>query len=567
MLILRMSASSSVLIAAVLLLRLIFGKYLPRRTFTALWTIAALRMLIPFYAMPMTENAALYDAMPPFVQRISVGYPEKAESDGNKNILPIAEAVYSAGVLLTGAFFLIPHMRFMRDVSSALPAEDDHHEMIMPFNIRRKVCVKISDRIISPVTVGVIRPVILLPKCMDYDKKTMDFILAHELVHIKRFDVLMKYLSAAAVCVHWFNPLAWIMFRMNCRDIELACDEEVLKITGGDPAEYAMALISAEENKAALTAGFGSSEIKERIGAIMNFKNKSVICIAAAAVLVAASMTVFVSADFFRSDASADTAETSDVQEDKTAYIAKKIFVGTSQYLTEAALNNEKPASPLTFDAINKDYFADISEYLGKISVMIDADTENYLVKGVSVTMDGETRSYPGAAADTEDETAAAEVTFANTDENDSASVVMNSEAADETSNADVTFVYPVENRSVSADYQSRNEDSENFHHGIDFAWNGCEGSDISAAADGIVSDSAYNSNYGNYVVVDHGNGYSTIYAHLSEISVSIGDSVKTGEKIGLLGSTGAATGANLHFEVHEDGIAQDPQLYLFYPF
>lgn len=539
MLILRMSASASVLIAAVLLLRLIFGKHLPRRTFTALWAIAALRMLIPFYAVPMTENTALYDAMPPFVQRISVGYPEKAESDGNKNILPIAEAVYSAGVLLTGAFFLIPHMRFMRDVSSALPAEDDHHEMIMPFNIRRKVCVKISDRIISPVTVGVIRPVILLPKCMDYDKKTMDFILAHELVHIKRFDVLMKYLSAAAVCVHWFNPLAWIMFRMNCRDIELACDEEVLKITGGDPAEYAMALISAEENKAALTAGFGSSEIKERIGAIMNFKNKSVICIAAAAVLVAASMTVFVSADFFRSDASADTAETSDVQEDKTAYIAKKIFVGTSQYLTEAALNNEKPASPLTFDAINKDYFADISEYLGKISVMIDADTENYLVKGVSVTMNGKTGSYPAAAEG----------------------------SADETDTTEIAFVYPVQNNSISADFQSRAEGSENFHHGIDFAWSGSEGSDVSAAADGIVSAADYNSNYGNYVVIDHGNGYSTIYAHLSEISVSIGDIVKTGEKIGLLGSTGAATGANLHFEVHEDGVARDPQLYLYYPF
>ena len=81
------------------------------------------------------------------------------------------------------------------------------------------------------------------------------------------------------------------------------------------------------------------------------------------------------------------------------------------------------------------------------------------------------------------------------------------------------------------------------------------------------MSAADYNSNYGNYVVIDHGNGYSTIYAHLSEISVSIGDSVKTGEKIGLLGSTGMATGANLHFEVHEDGIAQDPQLYMFYPF
>lgn len=565
MLILRMSASASILIAAVLLMRLIFGKHLPRRTFTVLWAIAALRMLIPFYAMPLMGNTVFYETAPTFADHIDVGYPENTGSDGNKNILPITETVYSAGVLLTGAFFLIPHMRFMRDVSAALPAEDDHRDTIAPFNIRRKVAVKISDRIISPVTVGVIRPVILLPKCIDYDKKTIDFILTHELVHIKRFDVLMKYISAAAVCVHWFNPLAWIMFRMNCRDIELACDEEVLKITGGDPAEYAMALISMEENKTVLTAGFGSSEIKERIGAIMNFKNKSVICIAAAAALVAASMTVFASADFFRSDTSAEASAASDVYD--TAYIAKKIFEGTSQYLTEAALNDEKPASPLTFDAINKDYFADVSEYFDDISVTVDADTENYFVKSVSVTMNGETKSYPGAIAETADETDTAEVAFANPDKNDSASVVMNSEAADETSNADVTFVSPVKNRSVSADYQNRNEDSENFHHGIDFAWNGCEGSDVSAAADGVVSAADYNSNYGNYVVIDHGNGYSTIYAHLSEISVSIGDSVKTGEKIGLLGSTGMATGANLHFEVHEDGVAQDPQLYMFYPF
>ena len=536
MLILRISASASVLIAAALLLRLVFGKYLPRRTFTILWAVAALRMLIPFYAAPLTDNTSFYETAPTLSGQIDVGYPENAGSDGNEALLPTGKAVYAAGVLLTGAFFLIPHMRFLRDVSAALPAEDDHHETIMPFNIGRKVTVKISDRIISPVTVGVIRPVILLPKCMDYDKKAIDFILTHELVHIKRFDVLMKYLSAAAVCVHWFNPLAWIMFRMNCRDIELACDEEVLKITGGDPAEYALTLIAMEENKAALTAGFGSSEIKERIGAIMNFKNRSVICVAAAAALVALSMTVFVSADNFRRNEADDTS-VSDTAEDNTAYIAQRIFQGAAQYLTEAAVNGEKPASPLTFDMIkDKAYFADISEYFDDISVTIDADTENYLVKSVSVTMNGKTGSYPAAAEGSADET-------------------------------EIAFVYPVRNDSISADFQSRAEDSENFHSGIDFAWSGCEGSEISAAADGIVSATAYNGNYGNYVVIDHGNGCSTMYAHLSEISVSIGDSVKAGEKIGLLGSTGAATGANLHFELREDGTAEDPKPFLFYRF
>ena len=97
-------------------------------------------------------------------------------------------------------------------------------------------------------------------------------------------------------------------------------------------------------------------------------------------------------------------------------------------------------------------------------------------------------------------------------------------------------------------------------HNGIDIDGFALEGSSISAADAGTVVTSGYDANgYGNYVIIDHGNGYTSVYAHLDSVNVSEGDTVDNGENIGVVGSTGSSTGTHLHFEILQDGERIDP--------
>lgn len=106
------------------------------------------------------------------------------------------------------------HLRSRRELSEALPTDDTEIQShIFAEKFRRKITVKVSDRVTSPMTYGIVNPVIILPKNLPADSDEMRFALAHELVHIRRFDVLMKLVMSVAACVHWFNPLAWAMVR------------------------------------------------------------------------------------------------------------------------------------------------------------------------------------------------------------------------------------------------------------------------------------------------------------------------------------------------------------------
>lgn len=102
------------------------------------------------------------------------------------------------------------------------------------------------------------------------------------------------------------------------------------------------------------------------------------------------------------------------------------------------------------------------------------------------------------------------------------------------------------------------------FHYGIDISWNGVYGQDIVASDSGTVTWAGYdNSGYGYYVIIDHGNGFQTLYAHACDVYVSIGDKVRQGDSIAGVGSTGYSTGDHLHFEIIKDGVKIDPEIYV----
>ena len=150
----------------------------------------------------------------------------------------------------------------------------------------------------SPLTYGILRPVILLPEDMERgDETALTYILSHEYIHIRRFDSVAKLVFAAALCVHWFNPLAWVMFVLANRDLELSCDERVMDTLGGrEKASYALTLINMEEARSWRFSPynhFGKLAIEERIEAIMKYKKASALALALAVALVAGATTAF----------------------------------------------------------------------------------------------------------------------------------------------------------------------------------------------------------------------------------------------------------------------------------
>ena len=126
----------------------------------------------------------------------------------------------------------------------------------------------------------------------------------------------------------------------------------------------------------------------------------------------------------------------------------------------------------------------------------------------------------------------------------------------------DGTFTWPVPyTHNITSYFEYR---WGTFHYGIDISWNGCHGQDIVASQAGTVTWAGWDtSGYGNYVIVDHGNGFTTMYAHCEDVYVSIGDKVLEGETIASVGNTGYSTGSHLHYEIWDNGTKVDPCLYV----
>lgn len=207
--------------------------------------------------------------------------------------------VWAAGLLLCAAFFTVACWRCGREFRMSLPVEREFaRQWLAAHPLRRKIAIRQSDRISSPLSFGVLRPVILLPKKTDWtDEEALRYVLEHEFVHIRRFDSVGKLLLIAAACVHWFNPLVWAMYVLANRDLELSCDEMVLRRFGGDVrGAYARVLIRMEERRRGVQPQcnyFNKNAMEERIRAIMKMKKITAISLTLAALLVTGTVTVF----------------------------------------------------------------------------------------------------------------------------------------------------------------------------------------------------------------------------------------------------------------------------------
>ena len=355
----QMSLSAALMIVAIIILRALTIERFPKKTFLVLWWIALLRLLIPFSipsvmsiyswispdvpkavhqevqeitesqstsepvleipsevlqnaspqedtvsAVPeqtrskVVENSTQFEMTP--IPDTDIEYvevkPSKSFSEIFFDILP---TIWGIGIGVIAAFFGINYWRGIREFRMSLPVENEFvNEWLSSHQLRRNITIRQYDCIHTPLTYGIFRPVILLPKeSLKQPPSTLNFILTHEWVHIRRFDCVTKILLTAALCIHWMNPLVWVMYLLFNRDIELSCDETVLHLLGRNRrSDYALALIDMEEQKsgfASFASGFGRNAIEERIRAIMKMKKASIITILAAVVVVACVSILF----------------------------------------------------------------------------------------------------------------------------------------------------------------------------------------------------------------------------------------------------------------------------------
>lgn len=309
----QMSVAGGVLILFIVVIRALAIHRLPKTTFLALWMIAALRLLLPF-SIPLPFNIHIgLDVFSDVVQELPSGNIASTLPGDSPPSYDIGTAVPSpatehistfeilwlVGVLLLAIYFSISYFRSMRKFRMSIPDNTPYiQNWLTAHQISRPLAVRSSDLISSPLTYGILHPVILLPKKLDRnDQAALKYVLTHEYVHIRRFDAITKILFAAVLCIHWFNPLVWVMYVLANRDMELSCDAWVIRMLGEkNRSSYALMLIKMEERRSgmsALCSHLGKNAISERIEAIMKFKKTSILACAFALVLVVGATTAF----------------------------------------------------------------------------------------------------------------------------------------------------------------------------------------------------------------------------------------------------------------------------------
>lgn len=298
----EMSLYGGAIILAAALLRLLLRDCLPRRMYVALWDLAMLRLLVPFrlpaytsvqravqaaaparaLAVPQTLAAGAEALAGPVAPAAQTGFPWKAA----------LLALWLTGALILAVRFARLYARGRRVLAESLPCAWPQAEAFLRgHRLRRTVRVRLSSRIASPVTLGVLRPVILLPASMDMgDAGTLRFVLLHEWHHIRAMDALRKLAAAACLCLHWMNPTVYGMFLLVNRDMELLCDERVLARKGRETRRaYAMTLLCMEEQRQRVSpsaSGFSMNALEERIKAMTRMKRRGAASVLAAVMIV-----------------------------------------------------------------------------------------------------------------------------------------------------------------------------------------------------------------------------------------------------------------------------------------
>ena len=303
---LQMSFTGGILILAVIVIRALAINMLPKKAFNALWWISVVRLMIPFSIPSAFSVYSLMGSHAPgngsqAIRVLPIGASGQAASmpDSITNAVSTWTVVWAAGVLVCAVLFSLAYWKCRKEFQTSIPVGNDFTENWLSVHQQgRRISIRQSGRFSAPLTYGVLHPVILMPTSTKWENTdSLAYVLAHEYVHIRRFDSIRKLVLIVVLCVHWFNPLVWVMYILANRDIELSCDEAVVRLFGENAkTAYARALISMEETRSGLTPlcnNFSKNAIEERIIAIMKIKKITVFSLIMTGLIVVGTATMF----------------------------------------------------------------------------------------------------------------------------------------------------------------------------------------------------------------------------------------------------------------------------------
>ena len=466
---LLLSARGAVAAAAVwCVCRVLRRAHAPSRLLCWLWLAVGVRFVLPWgipLRLPRPQSAPLAAAADTVQELGALPLPDLAPAAPTAAVaLPwyarlspwhALAAVWLAGVLVLALRGLAGYWRLRRSVALACKAPDGCYG---------GACVA------APFTLGILRPRIYLPDSLQGAARQA--VLLHEQTHIRRGDPLTKPLFYAAVCLHWFNPLAWLAFRGFERDMEAACDEAAVQDRPlPERSAYCETLLqfAVQGQRVPGSLTFGQGSVKGRIVHLLHYRRLGAgalaVCIAVVGLCFAACMV--------RPELSAQPETT-------TATPESPATAETAQPAEAPAPAVQPSALPTLSDAANSP-----------------------------------------------------------------------------------RFVCPVDYK-----YISRFRSDEDGHRGDDLCAD--EGTEIRAAADGVVLAAQEHYSWGNFVEIDHGTDadglrWVTLYAHMKSCAVQVGQTVTAGQVIGYLGHTGNTTGNACHFEMQVNGVLTEPRYFTAY--
>ncbi len=378
--------------------------------------------------------------------------------------------------------------------------------------IKRPPALYANENLSTPLLAGLFRQAIFLPAGYggeDGENAGTRFALRHELIHAKHRDILFKYLSLFVCALHWLNPCAWLLKRQLGDAMEHLCDEAT---TRGMPLpqrkQYAHVLVNCAGRQSAFAAiGFVSpgKNMKRRLVHLLAPKKRSLLATASASVLLCAA----VAACLLAGCGTAETAGNALPLEKPSASPAAASV--SSSPSTPPSSSSSASASSAT--AVNGE---DESAYSS-------AQPGDYI----------DTRAYP--------------LTFTIDD-----GMVLGGEIDGKT----LQFFAPLAGPELTVD-----KGMQDGHRGVDFAAD--IGTPVLAIADGTVETATYHYSWGNMVLLNHGGGLQTLYAHMDTLFVKGGDTVTGGQQLGTTGMTGNVTRPGLHVEVWESGGLFNPLNYI----
>ena len=338
----------SIMIAVVLLLRGLLKNKLPKFVFPVLWGVILLRLLIPFsVSSPLSMKVPFFIESPfdhihstinlvsediaihqDYSQTVATsGTAETSEADAlhagvatisqsteyfgdtgvfghyaeySGMIWPTLAIIYFVGLIAAAGILIFQKYRCMTRLKDSLLVEQNEtiNTLLREMNMGHTL-VFTNDQIASPLVCGLIDPKIFLPTRMDFsNSELLRHILCHEIMHIRRGDNRMKLIMLITLCIHWFNPLVWIMSKYLSADIETACDEAVLRMYHDEDAKksYAFSLLAMSitgNRPTLLYSAFSKTAVERRVQSVLRYKKAPLLLVALSICFVLCSSVVF----------------------------------------------------------------------------------------------------------------------------------------------------------------------------------------------------------------------------------------------------------------------------------